>query len=130
MKNERGGVCCAIFEDKLYALGGCDGTSRFTSVEYLDLNDMSKGWSDAPPMNVGRSNFGAHCVRDQDGPKLVVCGGCTTSTETTERSEYFDGFDWFPTSRGLAKPMSAFSVTSINMTTSLRDSILDGMMQR
>ena len=130
MKSQRGGVCCAIFEDKLYALGGWDGTRALTSVEYLDLNDMSKGWCDAPPMNVGRCNFGAHCVRDLDGPKLVVCGGCTTSTETTERSEYFDGFNWFQTSNNLARPMLGFSMTSVNMTTSLRDSILDGIMQR
>merc|ERR1719312_551794 len=78
MKSQRGGVCCAIFEDKLYALGGWDGTRLLTSVEYLDLNDMCKGWCDAPPMNVGRFDFGAHCVRDQDGPKMVVCGGYTT----------------------------------------------------
>ena len=131
MKEKRVGVCCAIFEDKLYAMGGWHGTSRLTSVEYLDLNDMSKGWSDAPPMNVGRCNFGAHCVRDQDGPKLVVCGGYTTSIHSqssTERSEYFDGFHWFPTSNNLARPMVGFSMTSVNMTTSLRDSILDGMM--
>ena len=131
MKNKRIGVCRAIFEDKLYALGGLYRTIRLNTVEYLDLNDMTKGWCDAPPMNMGRNYFGAYCVRDQDGPKLVVFGGCAdTSTGSTERSEYFDGFHWFPTSNNLARPIYWFSMTSVNMTSSLRDSILDGMMQR
>jgi len=139
MKEKRVGVCCAIFEDKLYAMGGWHGTSDLASVEYLDLNDVSKGWRDAPPMNVGRSYFGAHCVRDQQGPKLIVCGGLTGldhwagltwRNTTTERCEVFDGFNWNSTSNNMAKPMWGFSTASVNMTTSLRDSILDGMMQR
>ena len=41
-------------------MGGCDGEHRLDSVECLDLDDINKGWSDAPPMREGKSYFGAY----------------------------------------------------------------------
>ena len=47
-----------VLEDKLYAVGGFNGTERLTSVETLDLRSPNPAWTLSSNLNIRRSNFG------------------------------------------------------------------------
>lgn len=56
MKESRGRFKIAVLNDKVYALGGSNGTTELESVEMLDLS-IGK-WVVMPPLPLARSNSG------------------------------------------------------------------------
>ncbi len=80
LKMARGGVKCAVLNNKLYAMGGFDGTTRLQSVECLDLDDIDAGWTIDSQMHYGRSNFGACVIAG----KIFVVGGYIHPAYTDE----------------------------------------------
>ena len=53
MNTPRSGVVAVIHMDKLWAIGGFDGTDRLKSTEFFDGNQ----WKNGPSLNKERSNF-------------------------------------------------------------------------
>lgn len=65
----RSRVGVAVMHNKLYAIGGYNGTERLSTVEVYDPE--AKSWSTAASMNCKRSAVGAATLLN----KLYVCGG-------------------------------------------------------
>jgi len=76
----RSRVGVAVMRNRLYAIGGYNGTDRLNTVEVFDAE--TKQWSKVASMNCKRSAVGAVSV----GDKLFVCGGFdgVSSLETVE----------------------------------------------
>lgn len=68
MRESRGRVQIAVLDDKVYAIGGSNGTTELDSVEMLDLN-VGK-WVKMPKMPLAKSNIG---VCELEG--LIYCIG-------------------------------------------------------
>lgn len=56
MRESRGRFQITVFEDKVYAIGGSNGTTELDSVEMLDIN-IGK-WTKMPKMPLAKSNMG------------------------------------------------------------------------
>lgn len=87
----RSRVGVAVLRDKLYAIGGYNGSERLNTVEVLD--GARRQWSRAAPMTCKRSAVGAAAL----GQRLFVCGGYdgVTSLNTVESYDP-DGDVWTP----------------------------------
>lgn len=68
MRESRGRFQIAVFEEKVYAIGGSNGTTELDSVEMLDSN-INK-WIKMPKMPLAKSNMG---VCELEG--LIYCIG-------------------------------------------------------
>lgn len=68
MKENRGRFQIAVVEDKIYAIGGSNGTTELDSAEMLDIT-IGK-WVKMPKMPLAKSNMG---VCELDG--LIYCIG-------------------------------------------------------
>lgn len=68
MRENRGRFQIAVLEDKVYAIGGSNGTTELDSAEMLDIN-VGK-WVKMPKMRLAKSNMGV-CALDG----LIYCIG-------------------------------------------------------
>lgn len=41
----------AFIENKIYVIGGCDGTQKLNSVDCLDMSENDPGWLPIAPMH-------------------------------------------------------------------------------
>ena len=74
----------AVFDDKLYAVGGHHGSSRLSSVEVFD---PQRGmWEAGPPLATARSSFGLGELDDE----LYVMGGSNGISSRLSSVEVFD----------------------------------------
>ena len=77
----RSRVGVSVLKNRLYAIGGYNGTDRLNTVEEFDAE--SKRWSRVASMNCNRSAVGAVTV----GQNIYVCGGFDgiSSLDTVEK---------------------------------------------
>lgn len=68
MRESRGRAKIAVLDDKVYAIGGSNGTTELDSVEILDMN--ASKWVKAQKLSLARSNMGV-CTLDD----LIYCIG-------------------------------------------------------
>ncbi|KRT80138.1 hypothetical protein AMK59_8821 [Oryctes borbonicus] len=83
MRQGRGRFQIAILGDKVYAIGGSNGTTELDTVEMLDLN-VGK-WIDLPRLPLARSNPG---VCDLDN--LIYCIGGWNGQVGIKQCDVFD----------------------------------------
>lgn len=67
----RRGCGVVVFKEKLYVIGGHDGSRSLASVEIYD--HQAKQWCSGPPLTTCRANVGVAVV----GNRLYACGGFT-----------------------------------------------------
>lgn len=79
----RSRVGVAVLKNRLYAIGGYNGSERLNTVEEFDAE--TKRWSRVASMNCNRSAVGAVTV----GQSIYVCGGFDgiSSLDTVEKYE-------------------------------------------
>ena len=80
MMSKRCYIATVVFDGKIFALGGHDGTIGLKTVEMYDPN--TNMWTEMPSMNHRRSDFGATVLEG----KLFAVGGfdgqnCLSSVE-------------------------------------------------
>lgn len=64
MREARGRFDIAVIEGKVYAVGGCNGTTELATAEVYS-SDNSK-WTALPPLELARSNVGKwHAITPQ-----------------------------------------------------------------
>lgn len=83
MRENRGRFKVAILSDKVYAIGGSNGTTELDSVEMLDLS-LDK-WVKMPKMPLARSNMG---VCHLEG--LIYCIGGWNGQVGIKQCDVFD----------------------------------------
>lgn len=69
MRESRGRFKIAVLNDKVYAIGGSNGTTELDSVEMLDMATAGQ-WVKMPKLPLARSNMGV-CTLDG----LIYCIG-------------------------------------------------------
>jgi len=80
----RAGHSVVALGDKIYALGGGDGTERWASMEVFD--PCSGHWATLPSMSTSRTRFAAVVL---DG-KIYIFGGMTEYYHGSSSAEVFD----------------------------------------
>jgi influenza virus NS1A-binding protein len=60
MREARGRFDIAVIEGKVYAVGGCNGTTELATAEVYS-SDNSK-WTALPPLELARSNVGMTAI--------------------------------------------------------------------
>ncbi|KAI4467133.1 kelch protein [Holotrichia oblita] len=83
MRQGRGRFQIAILGDKVYAIGGSNGTTELDTVEMLDLN-IGK-WIDQPRLPLARSNPGVCDLND-----LIYCIGGWNGQVGIKQCDVFD----------------------------------------
>lgn len=68
MRENRGRFKIAVVDEKVYAIGGSNGTTELDSAEMLDLSQNK--WVKMPKLPLARSNMGV-CALDD----LIYCIG-------------------------------------------------------
>jgi influenza virus NS1A-binding protein len=84
MRENRGRFKIAVLNDKVYAIGGSNGTTELDSVEMLDLTKQEK-WVKMPNLPLARSNMGV-CTLDG----LIYCIGGWNGQVGIKQCEVFD----------------------------------------
>ncbi|KAK2158059.1 hypothetical protein LSH36_178g05055 [Paralvinella palmiformis] len=77
-------VASASVKNKVYVLGGYDGTARLSSVEVLDLSESEPQWRPVTPMIYRRGLAGVCAYQDM----IYVCGGFDGSVRHTSMERY------------------------------------------
>ena len=104
----RSRVGVAVLNNKLYAIGGYNGSERLNTVE--EFNADTKGWSRVASMNCNRSAVGAVTI----GQNVYVCGGFDghSSLDTVEKYNTHDNaWEYVPS---MGKSRSAAGVVHLN----------------
>jgi hypothetical protein len=73
-------------DDRIYAIGGTDGTQPLASVEAYGPAGTNDVWAPAPPLKLGRQRFAAAA---DDGGRILAFGGEATGPLATATSEIF-----------------------------------------
>ena len=82
----RRGVRASVYHDKIYVIGGFDGTQSLKTVEVFDGNSWTLLES---KMNLRRSDFAVTIIDDQ----IMVMGGFQGAVVTQEAEVYNDARD-------------------------------------
>lgn len=56
MREARGRFDITVIDGKVYAVGGCNGTTELATAEVF--NSESRKWTALPPLQLARSNVG------------------------------------------------------------------------
>lgn len=83
MRESRGRFQIAVIDDKVYAIGGSNGTTELDSVEMLDMSGSK--WVKMPKMPLAKSHVGV-CALDQ----LIYCIGGWNGQVGIKRCDVFD----------------------------------------
>ena len=59
MNSPRTSFAMTLYQDRIWVIGGNDGTRRLNSVESFDPNKEVANWREEPPLVYGRSTFRA-----------------------------------------------------------------------
>ena len=87
------GAAAVVYNDKIYVIGGYDGTRGLKTVEVYDPL-VSPNWQlHAKELNVARSWFAATVTEE----KNLVIGGFLNTGRKTEKCEVFDEQSWAET---------------------------------
>jgi hypothetical protein len=97
-KTARSGHGCAVFNKRLYVVGGGDGAKYFGDVQYAPLNDdgtiTAKTWqTSTASLNVPRSVIGCLVFIVNDQPYLYAVGGVG---EVDKKTVHFDTVEYAP----------------------------------
>ena len=104
------GAACAVYNGKLYVIGGYDGSTFINKVEAYDPGGNS--WSLCAPMPTIRGNTAATVI----GDKICVIGGHTTSTTTAVVEVYDPVADSWSVGPSLPSQRTNPSIVNINDT--------------
>lgn len=83
MRSKRSGVSLITLDDKIFAVGGFDGTNRLRSAEFY--NEEENAWVPVANMINPRSNFGVEVIDGQ----IIAVGGFN-GFQTTFNVEAYD----------------------------------------
>jgi len=97
-KTARSGHGCAVFNKRLYVVGGGDGSKYFGDVQHAPLNDdgtiTAKTWQTSPnSLNIPRSVLACLVFVVNDQPYLYAIGGVG---EVDKKTVHFDTVEWAP----------------------------------
>lgn len=82
-------VAAASIKNKVYVIGGYDGTTRLNSVDCLDVSDNDPGWLPIAPMHHRRGLAGACTYQEM----IYVCGGFDGTIRHTSMERYDPNID-------------------------------------
>lgn len=82
-------VAAASVKNKIYVIGGYDGTSRLNSVDCLDASENDPNWFPVAPMHHRRGLAGACNYQDF----IYVCGGFDGTIRHTSMERYDPNID-------------------------------------
>jgi len=108
MSTLRSRVGVAVLYNKLYAIGGYNGTERLNTVEVLD--GSKRIWRRASPMTCKRSAVGAAILDDH----LYVCGGYDGITSLNTVESYQPDTDKWSSVAPMNKHRSAAGVVAFD----------------
>lgn len=84
MRGSRGRFQIAVLNDKVYAVGGSNGTTELDTVEMWDSSSSGK-WKEVPKLPLARSNAGV-CQLDN----LIYCIGGWNGQVGIKQCDVFD----------------------------------------
>ncbi len=91
LQNARSNAAAAVYDDKIFVIGGHDDRQILNSVEYYDQNE--KIWVEVAPLRQPREGANAVVFKDS----LFVVGGRSNSgifPKILDDAEYWDGTGW------------------------------------
>ena len=108
MPTPRSRVGVAVMKNKLYAIGGYNGTERLNIVEVFD--PVTKRWSQVASMKIPGSSVGAVAM----GKFIYVCGGFDGISELNTVEQYDPDLNEWKTIASMNRYRSAPSVVHLD----------------
>jgi len=108
--------CTVVMDSSLVVTGGHYGFSFYSSsVDVIDTNNVSAGWSSMESMKTGRWGHGCDVWTQEDNTGFVVAGGLGDSHEYLGSVEFYSFRDhsWIQLG-SLVTPRYGPSVTAVN----------------
>merc|ERR1719357_1040502 len=108
--------CTVVMDSSLVVTGGTYGSSKFSSsVDVIDTNNVSAGWSAMESMKTGRASHGCDVWTHEGDTGFLVAGGDGGDSEYLGSVEFYSYRDHSWTQLGsLVTPRGGPSVTTVN----------------